>query len=236
MAAVARQTRPSDDIVTRDGLDTAAQAVAAAPAGWDWLWLLDGAAVPAPDALEHLTAPVPTGLPVPVLLASAVTTPAGAPHRDALPEPELFEKEISIAACERRLVHVRAVRPGSLLVPARALERFGSPLDSLAPPYDTLEWTARMLRSWDDPGFLVPASRAVRSDDGEPRPGASIGRARALLRGASWSPRERLWNGYGLALDAAARPSGSTRRSPSPSASPRPTTATLPRLKRLKRR
>lgn len=236
VASAERQTRRPDELVTPHAR-TAAEALRAAPATWDWVWLLDGSAVPAPDALEQLLAPLGNlgPLPRPLVLGSVVTTSTGAPHPGALPEPELFEKEISIAACERRLVHVRALRPGSLLVAAPAVKRFGGPLESLPAPDDTLEWTARMLRSWDDPGLAVPASAVVRAEPAGP-PSALPARARALLRSDSWSPRERLWNAYGLALEAAGRPSGATRRSPRPSRSPRATTATLSRLKRLKRR
>ena len=50
-------------------------------AGAEWLWLRDGSAVPAADALERLLDALEhlDGLPAPVLLASRVVGPDGAP-------------------------------------------------------------------------------------------------------------------------------------------------------------
>jgi hypothetical protein len=135
----------------------------------------------------------------------------------------MFEKEVSLAAVARHVVHLRAARPGALLVPAPALARAGAPRADLAEPAATLEWTARLLRSWDDPGFLVPGALAVRRT---PLRAAGSDRARALL-GPAWTPTERLWNLYTLGLDATGL---------SPSRTPRQTTATFAFAKRLNRR
>jgi hypothetical protein len=187
------------------------------------LWLVDPATVPAPDALERLAGADLGPLPAPLLLAAKVVGPDGTPHPGGLPLPEMFEKEVSLAAVARHVVHLRAARPGALLVPARALARAGEPRADLAEPAATLEWTARLLRSWDDPGFLVPGALAERRT---PLRAAGSDRARALL-GPAWTPTERLWNLYTLGLDATGL---------SPSRTPRQTTARFARAKRLKRR
>ncbi len=192
-------------------------------AGGGALWLVDPATVPAPDALERLAGADLAGLPAPRLLAAKVVGPGGGPHLGALPAPEMFEKELSLAAVARHLVHLRAVRPGAVLLPEGDPPPASEPRADLAEPAATLEWSARLLRSWEDPGFLVPGALAVRSAP-LALPGAD--RARALL-GPAWTPTERLWNLYTLGLDATGL---------SPSRTPRQTTARFARAKRLKRR
>lgn len=161
-----------------------------------WTWVLDGLTVPQPGALDALLqAPARWGArPPPLVLASLVLDREGALHPDALPNHEVFEKELSVAACGLGMTHLRAVRPGSMLVAPEAIERFGGP----RPGEDEFAWTARMLRRWDDPGLLVPASVAVRQ----------VGRGRQerrrrlrMLGGGSWSPTEKLWEAYQLGGD-----------------------------------
>lgn len=182
----------------------AAGVRAAVATGQPWLWLLDGRAVPAPDALRSLLSAidaVPT--PAPLLFSSKVLDQQGRLHPDATPRHEIFEKERSVDAVERHLVQLRTATHGSVLVAATAVARFGAP--PRQPPFglDMHEWSARMLRRREDTGYLVPASVAVR--DGQPIPGSGRlwwGRVR-ILGGDAFSPAEKLWETFLLAEDLA---------------------------------
>lgn len=203
-----------------DGVDesvaaaTAADGVRAAlRTDCDWLWLLGDGTVPEPGALEALRDVLGglDGLPEPLVLVSKVVGPDGEPDRSALPYPEMFEKDVTVAGAERRLLQVRAARPGAVLVARRAAERFGLPREDLRPPFDLVEWTARILRSWEDVGFLVTRSVARREAAAAPAPSLRD-RAVATLRGPGWTPTEKLWNAYLLALGVATR--GEPERAP----------------------
>jgi hypothetical protein len=114
-----------------------------------------------------------------------------------------LEKAHSIDAAERRLVQLRAAAHGSVLIAGAAISRFGLPRSRLPGGLDMHEWSARMLRSWEDTGYLVPASVAVR--DAAPVPSSwshALGRVR-VLGSSAWSPRERLWEAFLLGRDAA---------------------------------
>ncbi len=222
-AALTRQTRAADAVLDAPARDSLAEGAAAGlQLGFDrdadWVWLLDGVTVPEPGALEALLAatdlePV---LPAPLLVAGNVLDEAGAPHPDALPRHELFEKELSVAAVERRLVHLRSARHGSLLVSRAAVERFGLPDARFTGGDDALEWTTRMLRSWSDPGYLATGSVAMRRVAPVPvRRREDFANRLRMLRGPTWSPTERLWYGYLLAIDAVGAMAG---RAPAPRA------------------
>lgn len=170
--------------------------------GADWIWVLDGHAVPEPDALDELLMHTePEGLPAPVLLSSRISLPDGSLHPDVLPWPEIFEKEISTAAVGQRLVSLRAARPGSLLIRADTIRRHGPPRADFVSHGEILEWTARILR--DDRGYLVPASRAVRADREAPAVRRSLRNRARMLRGDTWGREEKLWFGFLLAQDVA---------------------------------
>lgn len=174
----------------------------------EWWWLLDGAAIPAPDALQKLVAPLDDlgPLPAPILLASTVVGRDGQLDPARAPWPRLLQKEVSLDACQRHLVSVRAARHGSLLVHRRAIERHGPPRADYVDDGEDLEWTARMLRG-DESGFLVPASRAVlRSEPGarevaEARHRRDVRNRVNMLRGEAWDGEEKLWFGFLLAQD-----------------------------------
>jgi GT2 family glycosyltransferase len=173
---------------------------AALATGAEWLWVLDGRAVPQPEALAALLDTAGRDdLPRPGLLAGKVVLPGGDMHPDALPWPEIYEKEVSIAACAHRLVSLRAARPGSLLIRRDVVERVGGPRPDFVSHGEVLEWTARLLR--DESGYLVPASVAVRADREAPdRRREFVNRAR-MLRGGAWRPDEKLWLAALLAED-----------------------------------
>src|SRR4051794_7373396 len=71
----------------------------------DWLWLLDPYTTPDPGALDALLAPLGDlgRIPEPVVLASKVVGPDGQAHPDALPNPEMFEKHVTVLAVPKHL-------------------------------------------------------------------------------------------------------------------------------------
>lgn len=175
----------------------------------DWLWLLDGSAVPAPDALERLLAVLDDlgDLPAPALLAGTVVAADGELHPAALPLNRLTRKEVAIEACRRYLVAIRAARHGSLLVSRAALQADGLPRADYVTGGDDLEWTARLLRDAD--GYLVPASTALRTitPPASPSPAAPTFRGVRndvdMLRGPAWGGEEKLWVAFLVASDLA---------------------------------
>ncbi len=217
---------------------------AAAFTGMRWTWLLDGWTVPAPGALGALLSAVDAFDPPPALLmVSKVLDEEGRLHPDAMPRHEIFEKERSLQAAARHLVQLRTARHGSVLIATATIERFGVPRSDLPVGLDMLEWSARLLRRWEDTGYLVPASVAVR----RARPAAQsrdwLGRAR-VLSGSAWSPTEKLWEAFLLGEAIAAAVRGPRRQGRaavgapglSPSRSPRRMTGITRTAKRLKRR
>jgi len=214
--AVAAQTRSPDELrlLGEDSPDRAhafARALSPDDAGpADWWWLLDGAAIPETYALERLIEPLHRlgPLPSPVLLTSKVVSSGGKLDPERAPWPRLLQKEVSLDACQRHLLSVRAARHGSLLVADRALRRHGPPRADYVDDGEDLEWTARMLRGGES-GYLVPASVAVRA----PRPATDSdrgchrrrdrGNRLNMLRGSAWDGEEKLWFGFLLAQDIA---------------------------------
>jgi hypothetical protein len=183
------QTRPPERTVTFDELRGG--AFDAPP---DWLWVLDGRVRPEPSCLEALLEAASNldGLPSPVLLASYVSS--SDPLASPLPS---LDKELEIAAAERRLVPVRALATASFLLrPGAVTATLGRGA--------VFAFTAGLLR--DSPGYLVPGSRA--SLDG-PVPERLRARA-ATLRG-SWRGAEMAW--FALRLLADSRHGGSRRSS-----------------------
>jgi hypothetical protein len=184
----------------------------------DWVWILDGHALPQPGALQALLAASSfADLPDAAVLASKVVSPGGELHPDALPWPEIFEKEISTAACGHRMVSLRAARAGSVLVRRSAVERHGLPRPDFVSHGETLEWTARILRH--EAGYLVPASLAIREDRDVPAVRRDLGNRARMLRGDSWRREEKLWFGFLLGQDAVRAAAGrASRRREAPAA------------------
>lgn len=170
----------------------------------DWLWVLGPRTRPRPESLQALLRALDKhdSLPAPLLLASRVLDGDGRVHPDAVPRHEVFEKEVSVAAAAAHMVQLRALWPGSLLISVRALERFGGPRADFGDGAEIYEWSARMLRSWADPGYLVTDSLVVSDmpprSQTERRRRRWLARARLLSDGAAWSPLERLWEAYVL--------------------------------------
>jgi hypothetical protein len=195
VAAVTHQSARPAVILQEPELTAGVRA--AAGGGTRWIWLLEIGTVPAPDALRDLLdAVAKVTPPAPMLMASKVVDQHGRLHTDATPRHELFEKQHSVDAAEHRLVQLRTAAPGSVLVATAAIARVGLPRTDLPAGLDVVEWSARMLRDWEDTGYLVPASVAVRRTAPAPRRwGYWLGRARILGSGG-WSATERLWETF----------------------------------------
>jgi hypothetical protein len=193
LAAVERQTRAPDELLV--GPDPAALPGLARDAiarGSDWLWLLDCTALPEPDGLLSLLAPLDDlgDLPEPALLASKLVGTDGAPDSHSLPLPASSDPDLVVAACERRLLALRVAQPGSLLVHRRAIEGWGVP-----PAGGAALWTARLLT--DQPGLLVPASVAVREPNADGAR-AEISGLWRLLAGNALERGEKPWLAFRL--------------------------------------
>jgi hypothetical protein len=206
LEALDRQTRAADARVVAPGAPVALRA--AAEQGAEWVWLLDGSALPEPAALERLLEALDRlePLPSPILLASKVVGPDGSPDPGSLPAPRVVNTELAAAAAERRVLPVRIVRHGSLLVHRRALPARASADRDLA-------WSAGLLR--DEAGYMVPASVAVRE---APRPvRRELGPRLRLLAGGALARGEKPRFALRLAEEAAgARRGGRARSRPLP--------------------
>jgi hypothetical protein len=154
-----------------------------------WEWIVDPSVEPDAGARAALEAATrPDGLPEPVILAAKVVDADGELHPASMPWPGVFAKERMTAAAAQKLVSLRAVRPGALLVRTDLVGR---------PDGDVLHWSARILRDEDHAGYLVPTALATRTDDAlgtlSPR----------LLLGDAWDLQEKLWLSLLVMQDAA---------------------------------
>jgi hypothetical protein len=188
LAAVERQTQAPDEVLVAP--EPAALPGLARDA--DWLWLLDCTALPEPEALRSLLAPLDDlgDLPLPALLASKLVGTDGSHDPHSLPLPASSDPDLVVAACERHLLALRVAQPGSLLVHRDAIERYGPP-----PARDVAVWTARILR--EQPGLLVPGSVAVRAPGGDGAR-AEISALWKLLAGDALERREKPWLAFRL--------------------------------------
>jgi hypothetical protein len=200
--AVEAQTTPPGAVVGGEqGLEAALRR--ALETGAEWLWVLDGSAVPRPAALGALLEALGRvhELADPVLLAGVVLDPDGrvdpgraAWYRRGHPEP-------AMAAAERRLLPIRATA-GPVLVRRGAVEaelpRAGTPFAAGA----VLEWTATVLRR--PAGYLVPDSEYVATAS-EGDPALDRGVAARLVAGRAFSGADRLRVGFELAERALRR-------------------------------
>lgn len=159
----------------------------------DWVWVLDGSAVPRPQALGALLAAAARLEPVrsPAALTSRIVNGTGAVARAHAPLATQGRPEVAVEAAGVRVLPVRATTGGSLLVRRWAL--------AFARGEPAVVWTARMLR--DGAGFLVPDSVADAGD----ADGTGPASAARLLLGTALRPRERLRFAVELAERAAGR-------------------------------
>ncbi len=199
--ALEGQTREPDDLVAQAGSWHEALREAS---GRDaaWYWLLDEDVSPAPDALAQLLAPLADlgELPKPALMASKVQTPDRRLHPASAPWPPLLDREVVIAAAQRRLVSLRLARWGSLLVHRTALAEHDLPRADFAGGADDLEWTARILRMGH--GYLAPHSVVTRRAAETGRSAEEIRDRLRMVRGERWVAQEPVWFGFMLGVDA----------------------------------
>jgi hypothetical protein len=196
-----------------DAIEAVADPVRAAAGAADgWTWVLDGTARPRPGALGRLLAAIDeaaaSGVPAPVVLASAVLGPDGRAEPGHAAWYRRGDSDLAMRSARGGLLPIRAARAGSLLVRARTGSGDGLP----AGPAAAIAWTGRLLR--DATGYLVPASvadargaTAARTDALGRTPAEDAKAAAALLRDGAWAPKEKLW----LAGEAAARASAALR-------------------------
>ena len=183
LVAVGRQSRPPDTVITgQAGLRAALAAAGSVDA--EWVWLLDGGAVPAPDALEALLDRT-GGRPEPVLLCSKVLGPEGGLDPGSLPRHVIYATDVSVSAAEARLIQLRAAGSGSVLIRRRGLPPGRVGRSDL----DMVELSAQVLRDPSQIGYLVPGSLATRR---RPLEAADLGSRVRSLAGSAWTPREKL--------------------------------------------
>lgn len=163
-----------------------------------WVWMIDAGVIPEADALERLLELAASDAVVPpALIVSRVLARNGGLDPDSLPVPEVHRGDRLLAALEHHAVPLRVARRGSILVRHRAVRQLGA---GRLLGRD-LEWTAQLLKQ--QPGWLAPASLAVRQEPRRrPRHG-ELSQALRLLR--VLEPRERLWFGAHFGEEAARR-------------------------------
>ena len=166
----------------------------------DWAWLMDDDTIAEPDALARLLDVPPTlaDLPQPLLLCSRAVWTDGKLHPMNIPGLERRRPALVARAADHGLLPVRAMTFVSLLVSREAVERFGLPLAHFFIWSDDIEFTSRILR--EGTGYLVPDSTVCHktatahtalSDSGG-RFYFHVRNTLYMIRGSSWSPREKL--------------------------------------------
>lgn len=171
----------------------------------EWLWLVEGDAVPEAAALEALLAVAADhgDLPPPALVAGRVLAADGRIDPGGAPWIPLLDRVTVIDAARRRLVSLRLARWGSLLVHRDVLARHGLPRADFAGGGDDLEWTARILR--EEPGYLAPRSVSRRAAPPR-RPiggGAEVRNRARMVRTGAWTGPEPVWFAFMLLVDLA---------------------------------
>lgn len=177
------------------GMDAAHQR------GFDWTWVMDDDTVPTRTALECLLAGAEAagGQDPPALLASKVVWTDDTLHPKNIPFPrtDLGSREDLVDGAARGLLLIRAATFVSVLVNRRAVEAHGLPHAHYFIWGDDGEFTARVLRS--DRGYLVPASVVHHKTPAKqsvfqsgPQYYYELRNKVFMLRGASWTGREKL--------------------------------------------
>ena len=137
-----------------------------------WRFVVDEGVAPAPDCLERLQA-ARALVPSAVLIAARVVLPDGSLDPGSQPMPRILDKQEAVDAARLRLLAIRAVPPGAVLVRG-----------DVEPDLFT---TAALLA--DGRGYLAPEAVAVRST---PRRSPSLRERLRLLREPCWTREERL--------------------------------------------
>ena len=170
--------------------------------------MLDGSATPRPGALEALLAAAGRleGVAAWILLSSRVVGPGGALSPAHVPLAPQDETAFALRTAHARVLHVRAVTGGSLLLSGAAAAQV--PASARRGRAATMEWTARLLRAGG--GFVVPDSVADAMGSRTAREDARM--AAQLLLGDALRPRERLRLAADLAERGVMRPAARAAR------------------------
>lgn len=191
-AAVRRQLKPPDAVFVEGGLRAAVDK--AARDGATWMWLVDKAAVPRPDALAELMGAAVPGIASddPTVLAGIVRTPEGSVDRNRTFWFRSDQVEAAMDSVTRRLLPIRAASGPILVSLTAARARPPRPAASMKAS-DLFEWTATLLKGRQ--GFLVPSSE--HDQRGEvTAPVASPATVARLLVGGPFGKVDRLRVAY----------------------------------------
>ncbi len=191
--------------------------------GAEWIWLLDDDAVPLPEALAGLLAPLEDlgALPEPLLLAGRVVWDDGQLHPMNAPGFRRQGVDEVIGASDHGLMPIRSASFVSLCVNRAVLDRFGLPHKHFVIYGDDTEWTARILRAGS--GYMVPGS-IVHHRTKAPATAISSAASRFyyhvrntvyMLRGTAWTGTEKLSLVWVLLASSAAHLRGSPGRTES---------------------
>lgn len=195
--AVASGTAAPESVVEDERLRAGLERALATGAGW--IWVLDGSAIPAPDALAALLAGLERmeELPEPSLLTGTVVDSAGRVAADRFPWYRRYTTDVALSAADRGLLPVRA-STAPALVRRDAAEATPPPAGARIGPADILVWTATLMR--ERTGYLVPESESETvPGTGDPlrRPGTAV----RLMLSDAMARHDRL----GVALEFAER-------------------------------
>lgn len=178
-----------------EGLKRAAEGPA------DWFWVMDDDTIPEPTALENLLEPMTRldGLPEPVIMASKVLWTDGSIHEMSRPFPRWEPRSMSISACERELMPLRATTYVSMLVHRRAVVEYGVPMTHYFIWGDDIEYTARILRH--EFGYVAPRSVVLHKTKANYHPARSdslryyydVRNKLFMVRSDAWEPAEKFW-------------------------------------------
>ena len=207
--ALARQSRPPDDVLVMPGTARARLAAALAR-DTEWIWLVEADVQPSPTALEELLSALSRAadLPAPALLTSKIVGGDGRLDPESAAWPRNRGEEL-IAAAGHRLAALRLARWGSMLVHRDALLTRGLPPADPGRRGDDLQWSSCVLAAGH--GYLAPRSVAVRSGG---RHGLSYAEARArvgMIAVGCWTAAERVRFVFRVIDDAARELRGGRR-------------------------
>lgn len=133
---------------------------------YEWIWVLDGGSLPAPDALSALLAAAHTRQEgaLPAIVAGMVIDQLGAPIRSLLAAGREHETALVVELSEQRLLPIRHASLANTLVRRDALLAHGLPNYKRLGRHAGHEWTARVLAN--SVGYLAPTSCATARGQG----------------------------------------------------------------------
>jgi hypothetical protein len=175
-------TRPVETMTGEDALEQAVRVSA------DWIWVVEGGGVPAPDALERLLEASATD-PTCVISAGLVVDADGDAIELLVPAGTERETEAVLRLAQARLLPIRNATFAHTLVRRDALAQHGLPDWPRLGRYAAIEWSARVLAQEGASGVLVPSSIVRLHDDAMPQPADLLAAARTA-RTSTWTRGE----------------------------------------------